>query len=214
MKHHPILLVAAVLSLAATARADIYLNLDGTYALRTNQPYASRPGIGIAAGWAWNSRFALELGLRYWSSPVDGTIDGLSSGTVHVLPLELAFRSRWPLGSNLLLCGEAGAGYAFHSFSIKESLQAGWKALGFSVKESVKNGLAAHLGVGLEYALSPKMTIDMGIRWHLLRTKGEWSITDDESGVAQAGTVKKLSFDALTFSLGLKIVLFRLEESR
>ena len=149
MKRLPILLGAVALSPAAAARADIYLNLGGIYALRTNQPYASRPGAGISAGWAWNSRSALELGLGYWSSPVNGSTDGLNSGNISVLPLEVAFRSRWPLGSNLLLCAEAGAGWAFYSFSLDKNVQAGWEALGFTIDESVKDRPAAHLGVGL-----------------------------------------------------------------
>ncbi|MCX6565698.1 MAG: outer membrane beta-barrel protein [Candidatus Aminicenantes bacterium] len=212
MKRHPILILAAVLSLAAAARADIYLVPAGTYAFPMDQPYSSRFGAGVSAGWAWNSRFALELGLRFWPVPVSGSIDGLSLGTLHVLPLELTFRGRWALGSNLLFYGEAGAGYAFHSFALDEGLQADWDALGFSINESVKKGPAAHLGVGLEYALSPKMAVDFGIRYHLLRTKGEWSITDDLSGLTQTGTLEKLNFDALTLSLGLKISLFGSDE--
>lgn len=208
MKNRLIVLSAIVLSLAAAARADIYLGGEGTYAFPADQPYSSRFGAGISAGWAWNSTFALELGLRYWPVPVAGAIDGLSPGTLRVLPLEIALRGRWPLGSCLRLGGEAGAGYAFYSFSLDESLQTGWEALGFSINESVKNGPVAHLGVGLEYALSPKMAIDIGIRYHLLRTKGEWSITDDASGATQAGTVEKLNFNAVILSVGLKIAIF------
>ena len=214
MKRHLILLVAGMLSLAAAARADIYLILAGTYAFPVDQLYSSRPGFAASAGWAWNSHFALELGFRFWRVPVAGSTDGLSLGTLRVLPLEITFRSRWSLGSNFRLCGEAGAGYAFHSFSLDGGLQAGWKALGFSIDESAKNRPAAHLGVGLEYTLTPKMAVDFGIRYHLLRTRGGWSIIDDSSGVTQTGTLEKLNFDALTFSLGFKIVLFGPEESR
>ncbi len=212
MKNRLILLFAVVLSLAAAARADIYLGGEGTYAFPVYQPYSSRLGAGISTGWAWNSTFALELGLRYWPVPVAGSTDGLSPGTTRVLPLQIGFRGRWLLGSYLRLWGEAGAGYAFYSFSLDESLQAGWEALGFSINESVKNGPAAHLGVGFEYALSPKMAIDIGIRYHLLRTKAEWSITDDASGATRAGTVEKLNFNAVALSLGLKIVIFDLEK--
>ena len=211
MKNRPILFLAAVLSLAAAARADIYIRPNGTYAFPTGHPYSSRAGAGISAGWDWNSRFALELGLRFWSVPVTASTGGLSRGILRVLPLECAVRYRRPLGSNLHLYGEAGAAYAFHSFSLDEGIQAAWKELGFSIDESAKNGPAAHLGIGFEYALSPKTAVDLGIRWHLLRTKGEWSFTDDASGMSQDGTIEKLNFDALTLSLGVKIAIFDLD---
>jgi len=207
MKKRVVVFVVVVL-LPAVAAADIYLRPDAAYAFPTGKPYASRAGVGLAAGWSWNPRFALELGFRFWPVPVSGTADGLSRGVLHVLPAELSLHARLPLGSKLHLRGEAGAGWAFHSFALDPDVFDSWNALGFSLDESAKDGPAVHVGASLEYTLTPKMAVDFGIRWHLLRTTGTWSIVDDDSAITQTGTVANLNFDAVTLSLGLKIALF------
>jgi len=214
MKRLPMVLLFAGLSLAAAARAEVTLDAGGIYALRTNPPHASRPGAAIAAGWTWNSRFALELGVRTFRFPVDASPGGLSAGTISALPIELAFRARFPLGPGLTLSGAAGAGLTFYSFTPDEAVLAAWKDLGFTLEESVKDRPTAHLGAGLEYTLSPTLALDVGLRWNLFRTAGEWSITDDATATRQAGTVESLRFDTLAIFLGLKVTLFGRGESQ
>jgi len=170
-------------------------------------PYSSNIGFGLAAGWELNPQLSLELGANRWALSSAGIVDGLSLGKIASLPIELSLRARLPLGAKLNLLGDVGVGYAFHSFTIDESLAQSWKTVGFVIEESAKGGLAAHLGTGLEIVLSPRMSVDITARYYLMRTSGEWSITDDYSGESASGTLESLNFDALTFSVGLKIGL-------
>lgn len=214
MKRIPILLALAVLAAAGFASADVYLGLQGTFALPLDSLYSSRIGFGVAAGWELSPQFALELGIRNWAVPSANSAEGFSLGKISVMPIELSLRARLPLGPKLHLVGEAGAGYAIHSFTLDEDLVQAWSNVGFDLAETADNGLAAHLGAGLELALSPKMSLDISARYHLMRTSGAWSITDVYSGETATDAIEKLNLDALTVSLGLKIALFNPGESR
>lgn len=198
------LLIIAGCLLAAPARADVYLGMQGTFSLPMGTDYAAGPGGILSAGWAWNPRFALELGLGYWPVPVAASSDGLSPGTLTMLPVEFTFRARWPIGPKLHLSGEAGLGNAFTAFTLDAETVAAWEALGFEIDELVKDDPSAHLGIGLEYALSERWAVTLGARYHILRTRGAWTITDTISGETASGNIKKLNFDAFTLSLGVK----------
>jgi opacity protein-like surface antigen len=144
----------------------------------------------------------------------EDSVEGLSLGKLCVLPVEVALKARFPFGEKLSLFGEAGVGYAIHSFTLDEGFVEDWTAVGFEIAETAKGGLSARLGVGLELALSPKMSLDLTAGYSLLRSGGEWSIIDVYSGETASGTLESLNFDAVTFSLGLKIALFAPEGSR
>lgn len=207
MKRLSLILLAAGLLSASPAMADIYLGFQGAASLPTGE--SAKAGIGgiMTAGWSWNPRFALELGLGCWPVPVTASEAGLSKGRLRVFPVDIAFRARWPLGPKLHLSGEAGLGNAFYDFSLDEETVAGWEAVGFKIEESLKNEPSAHLGVGLEYALSDRWSAVFGVRYYLLRTRGNWTITDTVSGETASGMIKKLSFDAFTLSLGVKFAI-------
>ena len=214
MKKRLLLVAAAVLVSAAAAPAEFYFGAAGIYSAPLDQPYSSRFGAGISAGWAWSPRFAVELGLGWRPSRVTGSLEGLSDGTLRVFPLEASLRARQPLGSGWVLGGEAGAGWAFHSFSLSDNLRAAWEALGISIKESADGGPVVHLGIGIEYLLTPRWSLEAGLRYTRSRTKGTWSITDEAGGLVQSGTLEKLKLDAVSLTFGLKIALFGAGESQ
>ncbi len=214
MKRMFFLCASAILLSAGTAQADLYVRLQGIYALPTGASYSGGAGFGLAAGWELDPRFSLELGLRNWTMTSEGSVEGLSLGKLCVLPIEVALKARFPLGEKLSLFGEAGVGYAIHSFTLDEGFVEDWTAVGFEIAETAKGGLSARLGVGLELALSPKMSLDLTAGYSLLRSGGEWSITDVYSGETASGLLESLNFDSVTFSLGLKIALFAPEGSR
>jgi opacity protein-like surface antigen len=143
-----------------------------------------------------------------------GSVEGLSLGKLCVLPIEVALKARFPLGEKLSVFGEAGVGYAIHSFTLDEGFAADWTAIGFEIVEAPDNGLSARLGAGLEFVISPKMSLDFTAGYNLLRSSGAWSITDVYSGETASGTLESLNFDAVTFSLGLKIAVFSPEGNR
>jgi opacity protein-like surface antigen len=152
--------------------------------------------------------FSLELSIRNWTVPVTGSNQGLSEGKLSALPIELSGRLHLPLGTSFNVYGDVGFGFAFQSFKLNEALSTDWEAVGFLIEESVANGLAAHVGLGLEFALSPTIALDFGARYHYLRSQGTWTITDIAGGEAQTGKIADLDFDAFTFSLGIRISLF------
>jgi len=203
-----------ILSAAGAARADYYLQVQGAYALPTAKTLSGGIGAGLAAGWELSPQVSVELGIRSLCLSSANSVEGLSLGRLWALPVEAVLKGRLPLGSNLNLVGEAGAGYAIHSFKPDKDFVADWSAVGFDIVESVKNGVAVHFGAGCEYVLSPTLSLDFTVRYFILPTTGEWSITDAHSGETASGTLNNLSFDSFTFSLGLKIALSGSGESR
>ncbi|MHB8055100.1 MAG: outer membrane beta-barrel protein [Candidatus Aminicenantales bacterium] len=208
MKRVALILAAAGLFLVSPARADITLGLQGAVAIPTGGAYSSGIGGSLAAGWSWNPRFALELCAGLWPVPATASTGGLGEGSLGVFPVEVSFRVRWPLGPKLRVSGDAGLGYAFYCYSLDEEIVAAWKAVGFEISEAVKDAPAAHIGCGLEYVLSKNWAVTLGLRYHVLRTRGTWSISDDISGETQSGKIKNLNFDAFSLSLGIRIGLF------
>jgi opacity protein-like surface antigen len=202
-----ILCAAAVLAAAGPVRADLYARLQGLYALPTGASYSGGAGFCLAAGLDLDPRFSLELGLRNWTLSSTGSVEGLSLGRLHLWPVEIALRAGFPLGEKLRLFGEAGVGYVINAFALDGDLADDWASVGFEIVETAQNGLAARLGTGLEIVLSPTMTFDIAASYSLLRTSGEWTITDVHSGEAASGTLESLTFDSFTLSLGLKIAL-------
>lgn len=198
----------ALIMTTGAAQAKIYLSAQGSYALPTNKLFGGGLGFGAAVGYELTPAYSLELSIRNWALSSEGSADGLSLGKASVLPVELSFRARFPLRPGVTLYGDAGAGYAFSSFSLDEDLAADWAAVGFTLDENTDNGLTAHLGFGVEIALTPTVDIDIAARYHLFQTRGVWTITDDASGEAQTGTIEGLNLGAITLSLGFKISIF------
>ena len=184
------------------------MSAQGTYALPTNKLYGGGLGFGAGVGWELTPAYSLELSVRNWSLASEGSTDGLSLGKVSVLPVELAFRGRFPLNSGFTLYGDAGAGYAFSSFTLDEDLAADWAAVGFTINESVDGAFVFRLGVGLEIALTPTVDIDVSARYNVFKTAGTWTITDDSSGEEQTGTIEALNLSAITLSVGFKVKIF------
>jgi opacity protein-like surface antigen len=207
MKRTLLVLFLALASLTATAEAQFYFGLNGSYALSTNKLNGGGLGFGGTVGWALTPAFALELSVRNWSVPVTGSNQGLSEGKFSALPIELSGRLRLPIGTSFTLYGDVGAGFSLQSFKLDEALATDWEAVGFLIEESVDNGLAAHVGLGLEFALSPTIALDFGARYHYLRSQGTWTITDIAGGESQTGQIADLDFGAITFSLGIRISL-------
>jgi len=207
MKRTLLVLLWALASLAATAEAQIYFSLNGGYALSTNKLNGGGIGFGGTVGLELTPSFSLELAVRNWSVPVTGSNQGLSEGKYSALPIELSGRLRLPVGTRFTLSGEVGAGFALQSFRLDETLAADWASVGFLIEESVENSLAVHIGLGLEFALSPTIALDFGARYHYLRSQGTWTITDIAGGESQTGQIADLDFGAITFSLGIRISL-------
>jgi opacity protein-like surface antigen len=208
MKRALLVLVLALASISATAEAQIYFGLNGGYALSTNKLNGVGLGFGGSVGLELTPSISLELSVRNWAVPVTGSNQSLSKGKYSALPIELSGRLRIPLGTSFSLFADVGAGFAFQSFRLDETLAADWESVGFLIEESVDNGLAVHFGLGLELALSPTIALDFGARYHYLRSQGTWTITDIAGGESQTGQIADLDFDAFTFSLGIRISLF------
>jgi opacity protein-like surface antigen len=207
MKRTLLVLLLALASPAATAEAKFYFSLNGGYALSTNKLNGGGLGFGGTVGWELTPAFSLELSVRNWSVPVTGSNQGLSKGKFSALPIELSGRLRLPVGTSFTLFGDVGAGFSLQSFKLDEALAKDWAAVGFLIEESVDNVLAAHVGLGLEFALSPTIALDFGARYHYLRSQGAWTITNIAGGESQSGKIADLDFGAFTFSLGVRISL-------
>jgi hypothetical protein len=206
MKRAIVLLTVTLLGSAAAAEAQFHLSLYGGYALTPNAAPSDALLIGGGVGFSFSRALSLEFSAGRWVLPVSGTAEGLSQGRLTEIPLELEIRAHfsWP-GPRFGAYAAAGAGYAFHAFSLDPGVDADWKAAGIDVRESADHGFAAHVGFGFEIALGPAVAFDIGGRYAFLRTGGSWSITDLGSGETGGGRLSGLEFDALAVIAGFRI---------
>jgi opacity protein-like surface antigen len=130
----------------------------------------------------------------------------LSQGRLTEIPIELELRARFSLGGKSFGPYAAGGlGYALHSFALDAGFADGWRKAGFEVNEQANHGLAVHIGAGVEIALGPAVTFDLGARYSFLRSKGSWTMADLASGESMGGPLNSLNFDALAVTAGFRV---------
>jgi opacity protein-like surface antigen len=173
-------------------------------------------GGGIAYGgslsYSLTSNLEIQVGAFRFQSAVDEPAEedrenALSEGTLTVLPVELSLVVRFPMGPKMAPYLLAGAGYFLNAYKLDEAVRNGWESLGFAVEEKIKNSVGFHVGLGLDYFLSPKLAAGLLVKYGLSTAKGTWSIREEASEIEAAGDIKDIGLKPLVFGLSLRFFL-------
>jgi len=181
-------------------------------------------GLGISAGYAnptegiydggvlFSGRFCfsitknigLELKGLMFQSSVEGEPEGLSTGKMTFVPIQLSIQGRFPVGKSIVPYIGLGACYYLSSFEVDSEIVDDWNALGFDIEEEVDNTLGFHFGLGLDYFFTKNLALNADISYCLVKLKGSWSITDQVSGTQVSGDLEDLNFNTIMLGMGLK----------
>lgn len=203
MKRRALALILAALAAALPAAADGRLTLNGGYALTSNAKIGNGAIAGFAVSFGITGGLSLDLAASGLLASTDGDPEGLSAGSLLLIPVEIGLTGRFKLGSTLALFAGARAGLALPLHSLDSGLVKNWTAIGFSLEEKLGLGYAASARLGIEAALTPASWVFLEAGYRLCRANGTWSIRDDLGSESTEGTMKGVNLDSAVVALGL-----------
>jgi hypothetical protein len=203
MKKTLILCLVLALAAAVPAAAAGQFTLSGGYALTPNAHLGGGVAFGLTMSLPLSRGLSLELGASRLQISTSDDPEGLSAGSVGLIPIEVGLRGRIPLGSKLALFAAAGAGITLPHFAFDDGLVASWTAIGFSLEEKLDPAFSASARLGLEAALTPQLGLVLEAGYRLCRAKGSWAIRDTEGSESASGTFSGLNLDSIVMGLGL-----------
>jgi hypothetical protein len=198
---------ALLLAAAAPAAAGIRLGLGGGYAITPDANLGTGLALSTHVSFDLTPNLALEIGALRYQAGVTATGEGLSNGTLAVIPIEASLRAHFGLfeGFGLFLAGGGGA-YLPH-FTPDAAAAAKWAAVGFVPEEKLSVAVGFHIRGGFELALGSRVSLVLETRYALAKAAGTWTLTDTLGGPSLSGKISGFGLNALVFSLGLTIAL-------
>lgn len=197
-----------ILGAAEWCQAAIHIGILGGYALPTEKNYGRAFAYGAGFTLDLQKNFAIELrGVRFEYS-VEGSADGLSKGTLAVLPLEISLKGQFPLpGGRFTPFIALGAGYSFHQFTLDSQVAGNWESIGFRITEKLNNAVVYHIGAGLEIALDRSVALVLEARFRIIESQGNWTLSDLVGNEEISGDLTNLNQSSIVFGLGLQFSL-------
>ena len=158
-----------------------------------------RSGLDFSGyfSYRFSEKITAEVGVRFFSSGVDGDPQGLSQGSLSVLPVQLSAQYLFPIDAQTTAYFAGGIGYYLNSFSVEDT--------SFDREESVKNALGFHLGGGIEYLFKDNLAVKMDLKYCLIQTSGSWSYTDPVAGPL-SGTIDDINLNTVLIAIGIKYI--------
>jgi opacity protein-like surface antigen len=208
MKRAALSAILLMIITVGSSQAAIHFSILGGYALPTQKNYAQAFAYGAGLSFDLHRYFAIELsGIRYETS-VAGAEDGLSKGTLAVLPLEVSLKGQFPLsGGRFTPYFAVGVGYSIYQFSLDRQLVADWEKVGFSITEKLDNAIGFHFGAGLEVALNLSLALVIDARFRFAEGNAAWTMTDQTGKEQISGELEKLDQGSIVLGIGLKFSL-------
>jgi opacity protein-like surface antigen len=208
MKRAALSAILILIIALGSSQAAIHIHILGGYALPTDKNYAQAFAYGAGLSYDLHKYFAIELsGIRYESSVV-GSVDGLSKGTLAVLPLEVSLKGQLPLsGGRFTPYFAVGAGYSIYQFTLDPQIAADWEKVGFRITEKLDNSIGFHFGAGLEVALNRSLALVFDARFRFAEGNAAWTMTDQTGNEEISGNLEKLDQGSIVLGIGLKFSL-------
>ena len=101
----------------------IGIGLSGGYANPSNQLYSGGMAFGFSVSIGFMKYLAIEITGQYFGPKVETSEEGLSKGTLSVMPIQLSIQGRYPLsGGRLMPYLELGGGYYLNKFTVDGDL--------------------------------------------------------------------------------------------
>jgi outer membrane protein W len=177
------------------------------YALPSESAYGGDMVFGGGISYLVTPNVAVEVALYRTQSEVEGTLDGLSTGKLTMMPVSLSLQGRYPLGNRLIPYAQVGVAYNFLDFKLCSICQSEWEDMGFAISEEIDNSIGFQVGAGLDYRITDRIALNVDLRYQILNGQGTWSMSDQLSGVSQSGDLNDLNMSALVFRIGAKFFL-------
>jgi len=208
MKRAALSAILLMIIAMGSSQAAVHISILGGYTLPTEKNYARAFAYGAGLSFDLHKYFAIEVsGLRYESS-VAGSEDGLSKGTLAVLPLEVSLKGQFPLsGGRFTPYFAVGAGYCIYQFSLDPQIVANWEKVGFRITEKLDNAIGFHFGAGLEVALNRSLALVFDAKFRFAEGNAAWTMTDQTGEVEISGDLEKLDQGSIVLGIGLKFSL-------
>jgi len=208
MKRAALSAILLLIIALGSSQAAVHISILGGYTLPTEKNYARAFAYGAGLSFDLHKYFAIEVsGLRYESS-VAGSEDGLSKGTLAVLPLEVSLKGQFPLsGGRFTPYFAVGAGYCIYQFTLDPQIVADWEKVGFRITEKLDNAIGFHFGAGLEVALNRNLALVFDAKFRFAEGNAAWTMTDQTGEVEISGDLEKLDQGSIVLGIGLKFSL-------
>jgi outer membrane protein W len=179
------------------------LGLEAGYIIPSEDNFGKTPAFGLSFFYSLSKQFRVEL--KGYFSPVDveNNPEGLSAGTLNVIPLQLSLQYRLNISPRFIPYAGAGVGYYLNNFSLDKNDQ--WRNLGFDINEEVDNVFGYHFGAGIDYFIKSNMAVNIDIRYCIASFDGSYTITEEVSGISQSGNIEG-DLNHIFFGIGVKFL--------
>ena len=159
--------------------------------------------FGLNLSFYITSQLSLELSGQQLTSEVTLEEDDLNSGTLIALPMQLSLRFQFTTSSRFVPYILAGVDYIFYTHEVDLSE---WEDVRFSGENEVKNSIGFHGGLGLEFFITPSLSLCLDGQYIYSKTEAEWTFSDiNNPGITASGEISNLQIDIIVATLGLKI---------
>ena len=179
------------------------LGLEAGYIMPSDDNFGNAPAFGLSFFYSLSKQFRIEL--KGYFSPIEAGNDpeGLSAGTLNVIPLQLSLQYRLNSSRRFIPYVGAGVGYYLNNFSVENSDQ--WQNLGFNINEEVDSVFGYHFGAGIDYFIKPNMAVNIDVRYSIASFDGSYTITEAVSGISHSGNIEG-DLNHLSFGAGIKFL--------
>lgn len=177
--------------------------VEGGYVLPADDHFGGTAGIGLSFFYNLSEQFRIELKSGFLPVKAEGDPEGLSKGTLNVIPLQLSLQYRLKLSPRWIPYLGAGVGYYLNNFSVENNDI--WRELGFEITEDVDSSFGYHAGVGFDYFFSNRMAFNIDVRYCFTKLTDTYNITEVGSGISHNGEIEK-DFNFAYFGAGLKFL--------
>jgi outer membrane protein W len=179
------------------------LGLEAGYVMPREDNYGKTPAFGLSFFYSLNKQLRVEL--KGYFSPIDVENDpeGLSAGTLNVIPLQLSLQYRLRISRRFIPYVGAGVGYYLSNLSVENSDE--WQRLGFNINQEVDSSLGYHFGAGIDYFINSNMAINVDARYCIASFDGSYTITEEVSGISHGGNIEG-EHNHLFFGAGIKFL--------
>jgi opacity protein-like surface antigen len=192
-------------------RVGLAFGLNGDYVLNDAKDHGNYIGFGASFRVALTKNIALEVSGQFDRYATLGDtanpLTTLSPGHLTQIPLQAMLQLRLPLNSlPLVPYITAGGGISLNSFSLDETMLAGYKALGFDLTEEAKASLIFSVGAGLDIIASQNMMVGLHFRYRFGNADGSSTITDQVSRETVTQALTDINLKSMVIGLGIKYV--------
>jgi outer membrane autotransporter protein len=179
------------------------LGLEAGYVIPSEDNFSKSKALGVSFFYSFSNQFRVELKGTVFPNKIGNDPEGISAGTLNVIPLQLSLQYRLRINPRFIPYVGAGVGYYLNQFSLEGKDQ--WRTLGYIITEEYDSVFGYHFGAGIDYVIKPNMAVNIDVRYSIASFKGSYSITEVVSGISQGGNIER-DLNHIIFGAGIKFL--------